>query len=1196
MSQNLSFNSYGQHQISNTTLEKTPSTNLHHNYNQNNSLEKEKSIKINLKNQLYQGEHLQSKILEHAKNSKTTKSYTNQELKLLPNFDIKDSYGISGRDQPSHFSDKKQKYSAHILSEGRRGLQTSHQSQREAQDPLQIAIQSQKQNSKPITMHSLSIFHNDNQSKDKLSMEKTFKMTNKKISARFIEQWLNETLKECEDLDIPGSLSKPEHKLPLSRYSMDRMYLTNIGIPLHQVNRIYQSLFVYSVGFYALLDDCTKNLENDRIITQSKIWKVYQILLEYCCKTDYRLITQEIEKFNQQQADEAEGKFRDAIQKLEESETNLKNEVRRLQNQFDEITVEKNQERNEKSKIMKDFQNTSKKHEEEVQLRLFFESKLNSLHHLNREMTTKLKNFKLKYSHEVIKNQDLKDENKRLLDELDNIKSTNFNLNKELDESNIKLEFNMEDKLKIEQNLFQVKTKLHEENLKLDITTQNLDLITKEKEKLEMELQNYKNFVSSKTNEHQNIDSYLAQVSLRGEELEVTLSQYKMKEDRTRKKLQFYKSQYMGFELQRKTLEEENQIISQAMREANKKIQEQIGQIEELEQVKNDQVRDLENKLKDQINQTSSLVQKLEEANEEIKQLKQMQNRLEYNLTQSELEKTDVENQVTALEYKLETFEEKFDDTKTTLRLQANNEKMSRDEWKDRFDKENQALNMAQKNLNQAKGEVAELKIKLQTYDRQISDAKEQKEAFKMDRDNLHTKYNDACGLIEKLERELYTKRKILENFDKDKKNEIKELTKSLNEFERNQPRQQMHHEDILSELLRQKYLKLEIMEEKDKQDSKLKELQIKLETMKKSEDKFTQEKLELKTKIEEQGRIIFELKIAKEELESRFDGLNDQNKRYKWDIDGFMMIICDYEAQLDRLTQQYSKIQEENNLLKRDKLDIEDKEIQYSNNDCEAMVQTDLTFEKVSGRMVVYHQNGNQIEKMRTYSSREDFGDQDAQNSRKQLKPMFKKQSHGSSIGHSSGGGGSHKHTLSKGGISNNLNRPYTGFKSDLQIQEEDHEIGRSGTMQFGLKNKRVSMLGVDNQNDDFCSVVSSKTSKKSNGKNRIKTGFGCNRPHGSFLGHIAESEDLNQSYLSAFDNYGMKSGLGLGAGYLDPSGNYVKTEGVRDTNNQRINTASKQTNLSISDRGASAEPQMRKIDEVKIKRLLKNAYASNN
>jgi hypothetical protein len=41
-------------------------------------------------------------------------------------------------------------------------------------------------------------------------------------------------------------------------------------------------------------------------------------------------------------------------------------------------------------RIFGEFQKNAIKHEEEVQLRLMFESKLNSLHHVNREVTTQV--------------------------------------------------------------------------------------------------------------------------------------------------------------------------------------------------------------------------------------------------------------------------------------------------------------------------------------------------------------------------------------------------------------------------------------------------------------------------------------------------------------------------------------------------------------------------------------------------------------------------------------------------------------------------------------------------------------------------------------------------------------------------------------------------------------------------------------
>lgn len=47
-----------------------------------------------------------------------------------------------------------------------------------------------------------------------------------KMTTKFIEGWINDTLKECINLEIPGALTKPEHKLPLSRFDLDRISLT----------------------------------------------------------------------------------------------------------------------------------------------------------------------------------------------------------------------------------------------------------------------------------------------------------------------------------------------------------------------------------------------------------------------------------------------------------------------------------------------------------------------------------------------------------------------------------------------------------------------------------------------------------------------------------------------------------------------------------------------------------------------------------------------------------------------------------------------------------------------------------------------------------------------------------------------------------------------------------------------------------
>ena len=42
-----------------------------------------------------------------------------------------------------------------------------------------------------------------------------------------------------------------------------------------EIDRLYRSLFVYTIGFYELLKITTKGITQERLLIQSKIWKVF---------------------------------------------------------------------------------------------------------------------------------------------------------------------------------------------------------------------------------------------------------------------------------------------------------------------------------------------------------------------------------------------------------------------------------------------------------------------------------------------------------------------------------------------------------------------------------------------------------------------------------------------------------------------------------------------------------------------------------------------------------------------------------------------------------------------------------------------------------------------------------------------------------------------------------------------------------
>ena len=59
------------------------------------------------------------------------------------------------------------------------------------------------------------------------------------------------------------------------------------------IDRIYRGLFVYSIGFYEMLNKSLSHAKN-RYTLLSAIWKVYSILLEYCCKSNYQMLIAKI--------------------------------------------------------------------------------------------------------------------------------------------------------------------------------------------------------------------------------------------------------------------------------------------------------------------------------------------------------------------------------------------------------------------------------------------------------------------------------------------------------------------------------------------------------------------------------------------------------------------------------------------------------------------------------------------------------------------------------------------------------------------------------------------------------------------------------------------------------------------------------------------------------------------------------------
>ena len=69
-------------------------------------------------------------------------------------------------------------------------------------------------------------------------------------TAKQIEEWFNEVVEPYVKLIDPDPL-----KTPLMKLKIDRLTLGKLGINTKQIERMYRSIYVSSVGFFQTLGD-----------------------------------------------------------------------------------------------------------------------------------------------------------------------------------------------------------------------------------------------------------------------------------------------------------------------------------------------------------------------------------------------------------------------------------------------------------------------------------------------------------------------------------------------------------------------------------------------------------------------------------------------------------------------------------------------------------------------------------------------------------------------------------------------------------------------------------------------------------------------------------------------------------------------------------------------------------------------------
>ncbi|CAD8131899.1 unnamed protein product [Paramecium octaurelia] len=191
------------------------------------------------------------------------------------------------------------------------------------------------------------------------------------IDRNEIEKWINEILKIACSNDKQNSLRK---------LGVDRNSLKNAGIKDDDVNRLYRSMFVYTVGFYEMIGDIIKNNE-----LTAMIWQVFGILLEHVAKGDFQFTINEIYKESQQKIEELNERLIQREQKFMSIEIQAQDQINQLQNLLKDLNNQYNLLKQQKESVELDFQQSNAAFEDAVALKIQFQSKIIEIASIYRE-------------------------------------------------------------------------------------------------------------------------------------------------------------------------------------------------------------------------------------------------------------------------------------------------------------------------------------------------------------------------------------------------------------------------------------------------------------------------------------------------------------------------------------------------------------------------------------------------------------------------------------------------------------------------------------------------------------------------------------------------------------------------------------------------------------------------------------------
>ena len=502
-----------------------------------------------------------------------------------------------------------------------------------------------------------------------------------------------------------------------------------------EIDGIYQSLFVHSIAFHQMISKVLDHSEKKYTIITG-LWKVFAVLLEYCCKLDYKMIIATLNIEKKEELEELDESYRNQLAFFEENQKALENQLKETKDQVRKLQRQLDFEIQKKEELEDELMQKGSGHEEEVSTRIMFESKVNQMYARQRDIENKCM-FMQETIDDLKKNLETKSgllqKEKNNYDQMLGLKEKAELDYKRLDEKTKQLEITNES---LEKRLNEAYLKLegltHDMSAATAISSEAQNVITQrrieiEDQKFELELK-----IATIAKLNTMIEELRAEKNIflkRTIELEALYTDecgknqhYKQEYARIKESDNFYAMESMKYKDQTEALRNECEELKEDKNKLKIQLEGLIQGYEQLKvQVKKSQERIEEmNKGRRVVEeQNEFLNSRLSEKTHELKDARSMNLELKDDMEKLKTREGTLEGEVTTLTIKLRSLEKQYEANKDTMQAKINSlsdiinsEKKIRENWILKFEEEQKTLSTSNRLLLSTQDQQNELQMK----------------------------------------------------------------------------------------------------------------------------------------------------------------------------------------------------------------------------------------------------------------------------------------------------------------------------------------------------------------------------------------------------------------------------------------------------------------------------------------------------